>query len=58
MNYYEEIVGIKTRFENSTEAELKWLITRLRFIVADAEYQDEIKKQDDLDFMNWIYNTK
>ena len=41
-----------------TEAELKWLITRLRFIVADDEYQNEVKKQDDLDFMNWIYNTK
>ena len=41
-----------------TEIELNWLICRLRFIVADAEYQDEIKKQDDLDFMNWIYNSK
>jgi hypothetical protein len=41
-----------------SEVELNWLICRLRFIVADEEYQDEIKKQDDLDFMNWIYNTK
>jgi hypothetical protein len=41
-----------------SEVELNWLIARLRFIVADAEYQDEIKKQDDLDFMNWIYNNK
>ncbi len=41
-----------------TEIELNWLICRLRFIVADEEYQDQIKKQDDLDFMNWIYNTK
>ena len=41
-----------------TEAELKWLITRLRFVVADVELKEEIKKQDELDFHNWIYNEK
>lgn len=41
-----------------SEIELNWLICHLRFIVADSEYQEEVKKQDDLEFMNWIYNNK
>jgi hypothetical protein len=41
-----------------SEIELNWLICRLRFIVADDEYQDEIKKQDDLDWHNLFYNDK
>ena len=39
-----------------TEIELNWLICRLRFIVADLELTEEIKRQDDESFMNWIYS--
>ena len=38
-----------------TEIELNWLIAKLRFIVADRELDEEIKKQDEESFMNWIY---
>lgn len=41
-----------------TEAELKWLVCRLRFVVADDELKEELKKQDELDWHNWIYNQK
>ena len=39
-----------------SEIELNWLICRLRFIVADLELTEEIKRQDDESFMNWIYS--
>jgi hypothetical protein len=41
-----------------SEIELHWLICRLRFIVADEEYQLELKKQDELDWHNLFYNDK
>lgn len=41
-----------------SEVQLKWLVAKLRFVVADVEYQKEIKRQDELDFHNWIYNEK
>lgn len=41
-----------------SEVELKWLVARLRFMVADAELNEEVKRQDELDFHNWIYNEK
>jgi hypothetical protein len=41
-----------------SEVELNWLICRLRFIVADAEYQEEIKKQDEEAWHRWIYDKK
>lgn len=43
---------------NPNDTELKWLICRLRFVVADDELKEEIRKQDDIDFNNWIYNQK
>ena len=38
-----------------SQVELNWLIAKLRFIVADEELNQEIKRQDDESFMNWIY---
>lgn len=36
--------------------ELNWLVAKLRFIVADQELAEEIKKQDEEAWHNWIYN--
>jgi hypothetical protein len=41
-----------------TEVELNWLICHLRFIVADDQLKEEIKRQDDLDWHNLFYNDK
>jgi len=38
-----------------SKVELKWLICRLRFEVADIELKEEVKKQDELDWFNFIY---
>jgi hypothetical protein len=38
-----------------SQVELNWLIAKLRFNVADEELNQEIKRQDDESFMNWIY---
>jgi hypothetical protein len=38
-----------------SEVEVKWLIAKLRFNIADLELTEEIKRQDDESFMNWIY---
>ena len=39
-----------------SQVELNWLICKLRFMVADQELAEEIKRQDEESFMNWIYN--
>ena len=39
-----------------SEVELYWLICKLRFNIADLELTEEIKRQDDESFMNWIYS--
>ena len=39
-----------------TEIELNWLICHLRFIVADEQLKEEIKRQDEEAWMNWIYS--
>ena len=39
-----------------TEVEVKWLVAKLRFSVADAALKEQIKKQDDEAWMNWIYS--
>lgn len=41
-----------------SEVELRWLICRLRFMIADVELKEEIKKQDELDWHRWIYDKK
>lgn len=38
-----------------SRVELNWLIAKLRFIVADQELAEEIKKQDEEDWCKWIY---
>ncbi len=38
-----------------SQIELHWLVCKLRFNIADLELTEEIKRQDDESFMNWIY---
>lgn len=40
-----------------SQIELNWLICRLRYEVADEELSKETKKQDELEWHNWIYNS-
>ncbi len=39
-----------------SQIELDWLVCKLRFNIADLELTEEVKRQDDESFMNWIYN--
>lgn len=41
-----------------SQTELKWLVCRLRFIVADAELDILLKKEEDEQWQKWLYDGK
>ena len=41
-----------------SQTELKWLICKLRFMIADAELKEELKKEEELEWHRWLYDKK
>jgi len=38
-----------------SQIEVNWLVAKLRFNIADELLKEEVRKQDEAEWMNWIY---